>query len=179
MALFELDNPFQHFTTETLYVDLIKYSREILEKRSFLTVENFRAMEESTRNAHTQVCLYLGELYRRGLYTDDASLRTIFDTTSISCLVCKDVGERTNMTDFQLHGVCPVYFNRPEGCVVVCEKCESLFVGMRPMTDDRRIRLLAGKYDAMLKTLWKLYPAWQTKLEMIQFVKKDMTTRIS
>ena len=158
MALFELDNPFQHFATDKLYVDLIQYTREILEKRTFLTVENFRAMEESTRLAHTQVCLYLGELYRRGLYTDNDTLRTILDTTSISCLVCKEMGESTTMSDFNLHGVCPVYFNRPEGCAVACKKCEPMFVDMRPLTEDMRLRLLASKYDAMLKALWKSLP---------------------
>jgi len=40
-----------------------------------------------------------------------------------------------------------------------------------------RLRLLAGKYKAMLSCLWDLLPILREKLGMIQFVKKDMIQR--
>jgi hypothetical protein len=48
---------------------------------------------------------------------------------------------------------------------------------MRPLTEPMRLRLLAGKYKAMLSSLWGLLPILREKLDMIQFVKKDMIQR--
>lgn len=176
MALFELDNPLQ-VSTETLYADCVLGIQEILGKRSFLTVDNFRDMEQLLQPSYTKVCLYLAEMYRRGV---DMDLRPILDTTSITCLVCKDLGEVTDMSDFKLKGVCPVSHNHPEShCRVLCTKCMKLGQeNMRPLTVPMRLRLLAGKYNARLSSLWDLLPILREKLDMIQFVKQDMIQRI-
>lgn len=178
MALFELDNPLSTLSTETLYVESIQWIQDILGKRSFLTVDNFRDMEQLIQPSYTKVCLYLGEMYRRGISMD---LRAILDTASITCLVCKDVGEVTDMSNFKLKGVCPVSHNHPESdCRVLCTKCMKLGQeNMRPLTEPMRLRLLAGKYKAMLSCLWTLLPILREKFEMIQFVKQDMIRRIN
>lgn len=176
MALFELD----HFqvSTETLYVESIQCIEDILGKKSFLTVDNFRDMEQLIHPSHTRVCLYLGEMYRRGMDVP-VNLRTILDTTSLTCLVCKDLGEVTDMSTFKLKGVCPVSHNHPESdCRVLCTKCMKLGQeNMRPLTEPMRLRLWAGKYKSMLSCLWTLLPILREKLDMIQFVKKDMIQR--
>ncbi len=178
MSLFELDNPLQHLPTEQVYVEAIQLIQDVFEKRTFLTVDNFRAIEQLLQPLHTKVCLYLGEMYRRGLYADDAGLRTIFDTTSISCYACKEMGEVTDMSDFRLKGVSPVIHNQAtpgedSGCRVLCTKCMGK-EKMRPLTEAMLLRLWAGKYQVMLYTLWTLLPQLKAKLEMIQFVKKTM-----
>ena len=176
MALFELDH--FHVSTETLYADCVQGIQDILGKRSFLTVDNFRDMEQLIHPMYTKVCLNLGEMYRRGM--DLQNLRTILDTTSITCLVCKDLGEVTDMSNFKLKGVCPVSHNHQDSdCKVLCTKCMKLAQeNMRVLTEPMRLRLLAGKYKAMLSSLWTLLPIMREKLDMIQFVKKDMIQRI-
>lgn len=178
MALFELDTPLRDISTETLYEDSIQWIQDILGKRSFLTVDNFRDMERIIHPSHMRLCLYLGEMYRRGISID---LRSILDTTSITCLVCKDLGEVTDMSNFKLKGVCPVSHNHEESdCRVLCTKCMKLGQeNMRPLSEPMRLRLLAGKYKAMLSSLWELLPILREKLEMIQFVKRDMIHRIN
>ena len=175
MALFELDHP--QVSTETLYVDCVQWIQDILDKQSFLTVDNFQVMEQLIHPIYTKVCLYLGEMYRRGV---DMDLRTILDTTSITCLVCKDLGEVTDMSNFKLKGVCPVSHNHSDSdCKVLCTKCMKLAQeNMRPLTEPMRLRLLAGKYKAMMSSLWTLIPILREKLDMIQFVKQDMILRI-
>jgi len=120
MALFEFD-PLP-VSTETLYVESIRWIEDILGKKSFLTVDNFRDMEQLIHPIYTKVCLNLGEMYRRGMDLP-VNLRTILDTTSISCLVCKHIGEVTDMSNFKLKGVCPVSHNHQDSdCKVLCTK---------------------------------------------------------
>jgi hypothetical protein len=176
MALFELDTPLRDISTETLYEESIQWIQDILGKRSFLTVDNFRDMERIIHPSHMRLCLYLGEMYRRGISID---LPSILDTTSITCLVCKDLGEVTDMSNFKLKGVCPVSHNHEESdCRVLCTKCMKLGQeNMRTLTEPMRLRLLAGKYNTMISSLWRILPILREKLDMIQFVKRDMIQR--
>jgi hypothetical protein len=48
---------------------------------------------------------------------------------------------------------------------------------MRTLTEPMRLRLLAGKYNTMISSLWRILPILREKLDMIQFVKRDMIQR--